>query len=178
MTKKVLCLLIPFIVNCSGGNVSQVNLVQSKIESENVSLNPSKSLTLINGEKISLSNIYSIPNNIDSIQVDDVQFEAKLADFCGKGHEIYDNKKMQGFLSKKLQFILYDQYKQNHTEPTAFNFNQDNANIYLTVVNDEIISKYCRKRNIRTLNSAYLLKVYSNGVRYNLLAIHDIKTIE
>ncbi|CVK15600.1 hypothetical protein Ga0061079_102147 [Apibacter mensalis] len=178
MKKIALCLLIPFIVNCSGGNVSNTNPVQTNIESEDVNFILSNSLTLINGEKISLSNIYAIPNNIDSIQVDKVQFEATLSDYCGKGNYIYDEEKMDGFLSKKLEFILYYQYKKNNTEPTAFNFKQDNVNIYLTVVNHEIITKYCRKRNIRTRNTAFLLKVYSNGARYNLLAINDVKTIE
>ncbi|MCO6564996.1 MAG: hypothetical protein J6581_06085 [Apibacter sp.] len=158
--------------------MSNTNPVQTNIESEDVNFILSNSLTLINGEKISLSNIYAIPNNIDSIQVDKVQFEATLSDYCGKGNYIYDEEKMDGFLSKKLEFILYYQYKKNNTEPTAFNFKQDNVNIYLTVVNHEIITKYCRKRNIRTRNTAFLLKVYSNGARYNLLAINDVKTIE
>ena len=178
MKKIAICLLIPFIVNCSGGNVSNTNQVQTNIESEDVNFILSNSLTLINGEKISLSNIYAIPNNIDSIQVDKVQFEATLYDYCGKGNYIYDEEKMDGFLSKKLEFILYYQYKKNNIEPTAFNLKQDNVNIYLTVVNHEIITKYCRKRNIRTRNTAFLLKVYSNGARYNLLAINDVKTIE
>lgn len=171
-----LCLLIPFIANCSKGNVS--NAIKTNIESEEVNFILSHSLTLINGEKISLSNIYAIPNNIDSIQVDNVQFEATLSDYCGKGNYIYDEEKMDGFLPKKLEFILYYQYKKNNTEPTAFNFKQDNANLYLTVTNHEIITKYCNKTNIRTRNTAFLLKVYSNGARYNLLAINDIKSID
>lgn len=178
MKKIALCLLIPFIVNCSGGNVSNTNPVQRNIESKDENFILSHSLTLIDGEKISLSNIYAIPNNIDSIQVDNVQFEATLSDYCGKGNYIYDEEKMDGFLSKKIEFILYYQYKKTNTEPTAFNFKQDNTNLYLTVTNHEIITKYCSKTNIRTRNTAFLLKVYSNGARYNLLAINDIKSID
>ncbi|MCX8617504.1 hypothetical protein J3U42_03740 [Gilliamella sp. B2923] len=176
MKKIALSLLIPFIANCSGGNVS--NAIKKNIESEEVIFILSNSLTLINGKKISLSNIYAIPDSIDSIQVDNVQFEATLSDYCGKGNYIYDEEKMDGFLPKKLEFILYYQYKKNNTEPTAFNFKQDNANLYLTVANNKIITKYCSKTNIRTRNTAFLLKVYSNGARYNLLAINDVKTIE
>jgi hypothetical protein len=176
MKKVVVVVILLSIINCSEKAMSQsAKKIHTKSKIENDRL-----LTLTNKDTITLAYKRNIPLNIDSVQIENVQFESILIKGCGKGYFLFKGSEIYKKLNDRIKYLLYTQYIETETEPTALTFVQGKAQFYLNVINKNLAAQYCQnqKEEIKVLSKAYLLKIYSKEKQFNLVVVNDIQVVK